>query len=167
MSKHIDKPVLAVDACIFYKDPEDSPEDRHVLLIQRKYDPFKDHWALPGGHVDKDEPLLDAAYRELREETGISKADFISNLQQVYTYGDPGRDPRGWTVSVLHVGVVSKDSKLHADDDAKDARWFPLSELPPLAFDHDKMIKEATSFLTVENVYNKWIEDVHNAINAL
>src|SRR3954463_12047437 len=104
-----------------------------VLLIQRKADPFAGKWALPGGFVDENEPLIDAARRELKEETGVEQAD----LEQLHTFGDPGRDPRGWTVSVVYLALVSPDQlSATAGDDAAEAGWFPLAEPPPLAFDH-------------------------------
>jgi len=146
----MDKPIVTVDACIF--------TNGCVLLVQRKNDPFKDHWALPGGHVNKEECLLDAAYRELNEETGVTKDDLVSNLQQVHTFDEQGRDPRGWVISVLHVGVAPPGTKVRADDDAKDARWFPLNDLPALGFDHENMIKKALSFKKIEAVYNRYIE---------
>lgn len=104
-----------------------------VLLIRRRHDPFAGRWALPGGFVDENERLIDAAQRELREETGLEHAD----LEQLHTFGDPGRDPRGWTVSVAYLARVAP-SLLHpvAADDAEAVGWFSLTDLPSLAFDH-------------------------------
>ena len=122
------RPSLTVDVALDTR--EASPR---VLLIQRKADPFKGKWALPGGFVDENERLVDAARRELNEETGIEQAD----LEQLHTFGDPGRDPRGWTVSVAYLALVSPDQlKPVAGDDAAEVGWFTLAELPPLAFDH-------------------------------
>jgi len=104
-----------------------------VLLIRRKKEPFAGSWAMPGGFVDENEWLEDAARRELEEETGVS----VAELEQLYTAGDPGRDPRGWTVSVVYLAQVEPDAlKPKAADDADAVGWFPLDNLPPLAFDH-------------------------------
>ena len=89
--------------------------DPRVLLIRRKHDPFAGRWALPGGFVDENERLIDAARRELKEETGLDLAD----LEQLHTFGDPGRDPRGWTVSVVYLArVVPELLQPRAADDA-------------------------------------------------
>lgn len=104
-----------------------------VLLIQRKAEPFEGAWALPGGFVEENEPLIDAARRELKEETAVVQGD----LEQLHTFGDPGRDPRGWTVSVAYLARVQpKELKPVAGDDARAVAWFDLNDLPPLAFDH-------------------------------
>lgn len=107
-----------------------------VLLIRRKADPFAGKWALPGGFVDENERLIDAAHRELKEETGLDVAD----LEQLQTFGDPGRDPRGWTVSVVFLGRVSPGLNPTAGDDAAEVGWFSLDALPPLAFDHAEIL---------------------------
>jgi 8-oxo-dGTP diphosphatase len=108
-----------------------------ILLVQRGGDPFKGSWALPGGFVDENEPLVDAARRELLEETGLKQSD----LEQLHTFGDPGRDPRGWTVSVVFLARVrSKELKPIAGDDAAEVGWFSLSDPPPLAFDHAEIL---------------------------
>ena len=140
MSSHlIAKPILATDVVLFGYNDYENDEEPHVLLIQRKYPPFQDHWALPGGHVDENEFLEVAAVRELREETGID----LDQLIQVKTFGDPGRDPRGWTISVAFMEVVAPMPIPTAGDDAKSAKWFRVSNLPPLAFDHRDIIKAA------------------------
>lgn len=109
-----------------------------VLLIQRLNEPFQNKWAFPGGFVDKGEDLEPAAKRELLEETSIS----IKNLSQFKTYGKPGRDPRGDTVSVVFYAEVDENVIAQAADDAKDVRWFPLDELPELAFDHAEILRD-------------------------
>lgn len=122
------RPSLTVDVALVTRETKP-----RVLLIQRKADPFLGKWALPGGFVDENERLIDAARRELREETGVVQAD----LEQLHSFGDPGRDPRGWTVSVAYLARVSPEQlKPVAGDDAAAVGWFSLSKLPPLAFDH-------------------------------
>lgn len=107
-----------------------------ILLIQRKNEPFKNQWALPGGFVDKNEPLLKAAIRELKEETNIE----LSELKQEYAFGDPGRDPRGHTISIIYSAIVDSNICFKAADDAKNAKWYNIEKLPDLAFDHLKII---------------------------
>jgi len=114
-----------------------------VLLIRRKHPPFEGHWALPGGFVEPDEPLEAAARRELLEEAGVDPR----LLEQMHTFGDPGRDPRGWTISVAYLAVLGAEERLalrpRAGDDAVDAGWFDLAALPPLAFDHAEILAYA------------------------
>lgn len=113
-------------------------EKPRVLLIQRKGDPFTGSWALPGGYVEENEPLDAAARRELKEETGVEGVE----LTQLGAFGDPGRDPRGWTITVAYLARVRHDAiDPKAADDAADVAWFSLTELPPLAFDHADIIK--------------------------
>ena len=135
------RPALTVDIIIF-RISESQPE---VLLIKRANEPFKDQWALPGGFVDKDEPLADAASRELREEAGLKGI----LLTQMHTFGNPGRDPRGHTVSVVYVGYLPLGAQARAGDDASEAQWFRVDELPELAFDHIKAVEMAGSIFLV------------------
>jgi 8-oxo-dGTP diphosphatase len=114
-----------------------------ILLIKRLNEPFKDHWALPGGFIEMEEDLIDSAYRELEEETALTKIE----LQQLKTYGKPGRDPRGRTISVVFGGFLKSRQEAEAGDDAKETRWFPIEELPPLAFDHELIVKESLDVL--------------------
>ena len=114
-----------------------------VMLVQRKHDPFAGQWALPGGFVDPEERIPDAAKRELQEETGVTGID----LQEFGTYGDPGRDPRGRTVSVVYWRSLPQKPHTVAGDDAADCRWFPLDQLPPLAFDHSRILEDARNRL--------------------
>ena len=113
--------------------------ERCILLIRRGHPPFKGRWALPGGFIELDETLVESALRELQEETGVTGV----KLEQLYTYGDPGRDPRGRTVSVAFVGSVKKPPDVKGGDDAAEAKWHPVRKLPPLAFDHRAMIRRA------------------------
>lgn len=126
------RPALTVDVAIVTREAVP-----RVLLIQRKSEPFAASWALPGGFVEPDERLADAARRELLEETGVTACE----LEQLYTAGDPGRDPRGWTVSVVYLAQVEPGAaKPVAADDASAVGWFPLDALPALAFDHAMLI---------------------------
>ena len=111
----------------------------HLLLIKRLAKPFENRYALPGGFVREDESLDAAAIRELREETGIGDV----YLEQLYTFGDPKRDPRGRVITVAYYALVPHNQVLRAGTDASDAAWFPIAELPPLAFDHRKIAEYA------------------------
>ena len=126
---------LTVDAIIFKK----MNDVNQVLLIERKNDPYKNHWALPGGFVEENEDLLEAVKRELLEETHIE----TDGLQQLGAFGKPFRDPRGHIVSVVYYGFVAENTIAVADDDAKEALWFPVNELPKMAFDHLEIINFA------------------------
>jgi 8-oxo-dGTP diphosphatase len=133
------RPALTVDVVICTREVRP-----RVLLIKRKKDPFVSRWALPGGFVDEGESLSDAARRELKEETGVA----VEELEQLYTAGDPGRDPRGWTVSVAFLARGdAKKLKAKAADDAADVGWFPLDELPAMAFDHAMILQRARARL--------------------
>lgn len=114
-------------------------EPPRVLLIQRGNPPFAGAWALPGGFVDEEERVADAAPRELAEETGLEIREF--DLLDVYD--TPGRDPRGWTVSVVHLARVESELPVAGGDDASDARWFSVDALPALAFDHAIILADA------------------------
>lgn len=126
---------ITVDAVIFRKERK-IPE---LLLIQRKNDPYKEFWALPGGFLEENENLDVGARRELQEETGLK----IDRLQQIGAFGDTGRDPRGRIISIAFYGTVENDSDVKGADDAKDARWFDIKNLPALAFDHKQIIEAA------------------------
>ena len=133
-----ERPGLTVDCVIFGLDLD--AESLKVMLIERDVEPFKGVWAIPGGFVRSDETLLDAATRELEEETGIKDVF----LEQLFTFGDPGRDPRGWVVSVGYYALVSPEKHdIRATTDARDARWFSIDALPRLAFDHAKILDTA------------------------
>jgi 8-oxo-dGTP diphosphatase len=140
------RPALTVDAVVFGFDDG----DLKILLIQRGVAPFAGKWALPGGFVHIDESLESAVRRELAEETGL--ADIF--LEQLYTFGDPRRDPRGRVVSVAHYGLVKlADHHVRAATDAKNAAWFPLAKLPPLAFDHARILAVAHARLQAKVRY--------------
>lgn len=127
------RPALTVDVVLATREPRP-----RVLLIKRGQDPFAGAWALPGGFVEEGERLVDAARRELLEETGVTAPD----LEQLCAAGDPGRDPRGWTVSVVFFARVDELPAKGADD-ATEAKWFRLDKLPAMAFDHADILKRA------------------------
>ena len=114
-----------------------------VLLIRRRDPPYAGSWALPGGFIEPRERLAAAARRELREETGLS----VSDLQQFATFGEPGRDPRGWSISVVFWGKITDAAPIQAGDDAAEVRWWPIKELPVLAFDHQKILTQFQELL--------------------
>lgn len=111
--------------------------EQQILLIKRKNDPFKDCWALPGGFVDENEDLEQAAIRELVEETQVK----VSHLEQIGAFGKPDRDPRGHMVSIAYFGKVATNTIVIAADDAKEIGWFSITNLPSLAFDHSAIIE--------------------------
>lgn len=128
---------VAVDAVVFGYTSKDGLQ---VLLIKRKESPFKGSWALPGGLIGDKESPEKAMERELREEAGIS----INYLEQLYTFGKPGRDPRNRVISIAYYGLVKPGRfELHASTDAADAGWFGMESLPKLAFDHKEIISTA------------------------
>ena len=136
------RPALTVDCVVFGLDEE----DLKVLLVRRDLPPFRDRWALPGGFVRMEESVDDAARRELREETGLTLADLY--LEQLYTFGGVGRDPRGRVVSVAYYALVNlADHRVQAATDARDAAWFSVSDPPSLAFDHDAILEAALARL--------------------
>ncbi len=133
---------LTVDCVIFGYDSH--RRELKALLIQRKNAPYRNYWALPGGFVEKQEALEEAALRELEEETSVKNV-FI---EQLYTFGSPQRDPRGRVVSVAYFALVNlEEHPIHADSDAQQAAWFRIDQLPPLAFDHADIIQMAITRL--------------------
>jgi len=130
------RPALTVDCVVFGLDEQ----DLKVMLIQRNLPPFEGSWALPGGFVQSDETVDDAARRELEEETGIR----ISYLEQLYTFGDIDRDPRERVVTVAYYALVKlTDHRVLAATDARNAAWYSVDDQPTLAFDHKKILKMA------------------------
>ena len=132
-------PALTVDVVALAGTPA-----RSVLLVQRAHEPFAGDWALPGGFVEAGERVVDAAERELAEETELGEA--ARSLELLGVYDGPGRDPRGPTVSIVYVLALAAPVPVRGGDDAGDARWFELGALPPLAFDHALVIADAVSF---------------------
>jgi 8-oxo-dGTP diphosphatase len=131
------RPALTVDVVIFTL----RENKLHVLLIQRAEEPHAGMWALPGGFVRMDESLEEAAAREMSEESGLDQA----YLEQLYTYGDPQRDPRGRVVTVAYFALTRADARIRSEggSDARQARWFAIEDLPDLAFDHSEIVNYA------------------------
>ena len=132
------RPAVTTDCVIFGYDGK----ELKVLLIERGIEPFKGCWAFPGGFLNMDEDALAGARRELKEETGLEDA-FI---EQFHAFSEPGRDPRGRVITIAHYALV-KIQEVEGGDDAAQARWFPIGEVPPLAFDHDRILRMAMSRL--------------------
>jgi 8-oxo-dGTP diphosphatase len=128
------RPMLTVDVAVLTEGSAPS-----LLLVQRAHPPFAGAWALPGGFVEEGERVIDAAPRELAEETGLR----VGALRLLGVYDTPGRDPRGWTVSVVYLAMVQAEEAVSGADDARDARWFPVDSLPNLAFDHATIVADA------------------------
>ncbi len=123
------KPSLTVDGAII--------KNEKILLIKRKNNPFKNRWALPGGFVEYGEKTETAVKREVFEETGLE-----TNVKKLIgVYSDPGRDPRGHTISIVYLLDIKK-GKINSGDDAIDAKFFNLYNLPDLSFDHNKIISD-------------------------
>ncbi len=139
------RPMVSVDVAVFTysttRTADKSGDKAELLLIKRGNEPFKGRWALPGGFVDIDEELEDSAARELAEETGLKGV----LLEQLRTFGDVGRDPRGRQITIVFMGIAaSGQDKIKAGDDAAEARWFDIEKLPKdLAFDHNEITKFA------------------------
>jgi len=135
------RPMVTVDAAVFTF----SSDKTKVLLINRGNEPFKGKWALPGGFIDMDEELEDAVVRELEEETGLAGV----RLEQMRTFGTVGRDPRGRMITIVFMGIATEgQDKIKAGDDAANAQWFDIEELPEdLAFDHNEVVRFAVEKL--------------------
>jgi len=144
------RPMVTVDAAVF----RFCKRSINILLVRRANEPFRGKWALPGGFVGIDEALEAAALRELAEETAVTGL----HLEQMRTYGTPGRDPRGRQITVVFFGIVSNArTRTKAGDDASQARWFDIEKLPDdLAFDHDEIIRFAVKKLKRKKAYRAW-----------
>jgi 8-oxo-dGTP diphosphatase len=138
--------LVTVDTVVFLKSPNNP---LHVLLIKRGNDPFKNQYALPGGFPEINELLIDAAKRELLEETGLANIE----LTQLTAFDGINRDPRDRNIAIAFIGYTSpENSTLKPGDDAIEAEWHPINNLPPLAFDHEEIIEFAKS---TQNEFNK------------
>lgn len=127
-------PAVTADCVIFGYDDNNIK----VLLIQRGNEPYKGHWAFPGGFMNIDETAEQCALRELEEETGLKNV----KVEQFYTFTDVNRDPRERVISIAYYGKIQL-SNVKGSDDADDAQWFSLDEIPNLAFDHDLVLSKA------------------------
>lgn len=131
------RPAFTADVVVF----AGPPSCRRVLLVCRDTEPFREWWAVPGGFVDEGERPVEAARRELAEETGLI---FEGPLVPIGAFGDPGRDPRGWTVTAAYVADLGLETPLVVGgDEIAEARWHYVDELPRLAFDHDEVVASA------------------------
>lgn len=128
-----ERPMLTADCAVVNRRGE-------LLLVRRGGDPFKGCWALPGGFMEMDETIEHCAVRELEEETGIRVNE--GDLRLIGVYSAPGRDPRGRTVTAAYAVTIDTCTAV-AGDDAAEVRWWPLGELPPMAFDHAQIVGDA------------------------
>ncbi len=141
------RPAVTVDCVVFGYEVG---KQLKVLLIQRQNEPFAKHWALPGGFVEENEPLETAALRELKEETGVQ--DIF--VEQLYTFGDPNRDPRGRVITIAYYALVNLEKHpVNAGTDARNANWFKVDDLPALAFDHLAILETALNRLRAKVRY--------------
>ena len=132
------RPEVTTDCVIFGFDGQ----DMQVLLIERGLEPYKGKWAFPGGFLQMDETAEEGALRELKEETGLEAA----YIDQLHTYSDPKRDPRDRVITIAYYALV-RIQEVKGGDDAARAKWFPLDEVPQLAFDHDRILRDAVKEL--------------------
>jgi 8-oxo-dGTP diphosphatase len=143
--EHLERPAITADVVIFSL----ADQELKVLLICRAYPPFKGQWAIPGGFVHVHESIDDAARRELEEETGVRDV----YLEQLYTFGDPERDPRGRVITVAYFALVAGEVPTRAGDDAAAAAWHSAYALPALAFDHADILRYALQRLRYKLEY--------------
>jgi 8-oxo-dGTP diphosphatase len=150
------RPTVSVDAVVFafFKSKA------RLLLVNRKREPFKGKWALPGGFVEIDEELEDAVARELAEETGLVNVP----LEQMRTFGNVGRDPRGRQITIAFMGIATEGlNKIKAGDDAAKVRWFDIEKLPEdMAFDHSEVAGFAIRKLKRKKVYRLIVKDTQD-----
>ena len=132
-------PAVTADCLVFAR----TDEGMKLLLIQRKNEPCKGKWAFPGGFMDIDETTIDAARRELKEETGL----VVGELHRVGIFDTVDRDPRERIITVAYYTILDKPAEVSGLDDAAQAKWFSLTELPNLAFDHKEILQEAERVL--------------------
>jgi len=143
------RPMVTVDAVVFAV----AHGSVKILLIKRKNDPFKGQWAIPGGFIGMDEELDHAVARELAEETALTEV----KLEQMHTFGKPGRDPRGRQITVVYMGIITEGiDRVKGGDDAELAQWFDINNLPPnMAFDHDVVTIFAIERLKLKIINHK------------
>jgi 8-oxo-dGTP diphosphatase len=147
MARISDNPSVTVDVVMMAL----SKDQLQVLLIKRALAPFRGRWAIPGGFVQVDESLDNAARRELKEETGVKDV----YLEQLYTFGETKRDPRGRVITVAYIALLSAPPPaVQAASDAREAQWWPAIDLPPLAFDHTEIVNYALTRLRYKLEYS-------------
>ena len=137
------RPAVTADCVVIAREKEPK-----VLLIQRGNEPFKGCWAFPGGFMNMDETTEQCAIRELEEETGLK----VTKIKQIGAYSKVDRDPRGRTVTVAYLAIINKIEAVKGLDDAAMAQWFPLSDLPKLAFDHEEIMIDAKKLFFQFNI---------------
>ncbi|WP_033147841.1 NUDIX hydrolase [Prevotella sp. P6B1] len=130
------RPAVTADCAVMTNEP--LPK---VLLIQRGAEPYKGAWAFPGGFMNMDETTEECAIRELEEETGLK----VATVHQIGAYSKVDRDPRGRTITVAYLAIIDSPEEVKGQDDAANAAWFDLTDLPHLAFDHYDIIKDAAA----------------------
>jgi 8-oxo-dGTP diphosphatase len=141
-SQTYSRPALTADVVVIGRRRSGSS----LLLVERAHEPFAGAWALPGGYVEEGERVAEAALRELAEETALElrgNANGSAQVSLLGVYDTPGRDPRGWTVSVVYCVQLAGEPSVLGGDDARHARWWPSDHLPPLAFDHALIVADA------------------------
>ena len=131
------RPAVTADCVVMTKE-----ENTRVLLIERGFDPFKGCWAFPGGFMNMDETTEQCAIRELEEETGLK----VSDIHQIGAYSRVDRDPRGRTITVAYLAIIDVPAEVTGQDDAAKAKWLPIDALPPLAFDHEDIMRDAIAW---------------------
>ena len=134
------RPAVTADCVVIAKEKEPK-----VLLIQRGNEPFKGCWAFPGGFMNMDETTEQCAVRELEEETGLK----VTEIKQIGAYSKVDRDPRGRTVTVAYLAIIGIVEAVNGLDDAAKAQWFPISNLPKLAFDHEEIMRDAKRLVSL------------------
>lgn len=133
------RPAVTADCVVITREKEPK-----VLLIQRGNEPYKGCWAFPGGFMEMEETVEQCAIRELEEETGLKVTDLI----EIGCYSQVDRDPRGRTITIAYLVLVDEPLTAIGQDDAAQAAWFSLNALPPLAFDHDKIMADAVALFS-------------------
>lgn len=141
------RPELTADCVIFGRN---EGGEQSVLLIERGADPYKGCWAFPGGFLEMDETTVEAASRELQEETGLVIPAGSGCLKELGCYSAVDRDPRGRVITIAYYAVIEM-AEVKGSDDARQAHWFPLSKIPPLAFDHAQILSDALTRIGLDD----------------
>ncbi len=161
------RPNVTVDVVVFSLVSPSSQssqvaEGPEVLLIKRGREPYKGRWAFPGGFIEEEETFEESARRELLEETTVE----VGGLVFLGLYGDPGRDPRGRTITAAYYAVADRKklAQPRGGDDADEARWFAAAAPPPLAFDHDRVLADALARLRLDAGAGVWGGEVRRTL---